>query len=147
MLEVKNLSVSYGMIDAVKGIDFEVNDGEIVALIGANGAGKTTVFNLLTKVYEPTRGEIFLDDKNIANLNTEQVNKEGVARTFQNIRLFSNISVIDNVKAAMNNLYKYSVLDALLHKKKYKQNEKLIDEKANELLEIFNLINKKETDK
>ena len=139
ILETKNLGIDFGGLTAVNNLNLYVNENEIVGLIGPNGAGKTTVFNLLTKVYEPSRGSVLLCGQDLKKSNTIYANIAGIARTFQNIRLFSNISVIDNVKAAMNNLYKYSVFDALLHTKKYKQNEKLIDEKANELLEIFNL--------
>ena len=117
---------------------------EIVGLIGPNGAGKTTVFNMLNKVYEPSRGNIILNGQDIAKMNTVEVNKAGVARTFQNIRLFADLSVIDNVKSGMNNLYPYSVFDTLLHTRKRNENEKKITEKAEELLKIFNLYDAKD---
>ena len=146
ILETKNLGIDFGGLTAVNNLNLFINSNEIVGLIGPNGAGKTTVFNLLTKVYNPTRGNVLLCGQDLAKSNTIDANIAGIARTFQNIRLFSNISVIDNVKSAMFNLYNYSVFDALLHTKKYKQNEKLIDDKANELLKIFNLKNLKDVD-
>ena len=146
ILETKNLGIDFGGLTAVNNLNLYIDSNEIVGLIGPNGAGKTTVFNLLTKVYNPTRGNVLLCGQDLAKSNTIDANIAGIARTFQNIRLFSNISVIDNVKSAMFNLYNYSVFDALLHTKKYKQNEKLIDDKANELLKIFNLKNLKDVD-
>ena len=146
ILETKYLGIDFGGLTAVNNLNLYIDSNEIVGLIGPNGAGKTTVFNLLTKVYNPTRGNVLLCGQDLAKSNTIDANIAGIARTFQNIRLFSNISVIDNVKSAMFNLYNYSVFDALLHTKKYKQNEKLIDDKANELLEIFNLKNLKDVD-
>ena len=139
VLEVKNLGIDFGGLTAVNKLNLEVNEHEIVGLIGPNGAGKTTVFNMLTKVYNPSRGVIYLDGNDIAKMNTVEVNKAGVARTFQNIRLFGNLSVIDNVKTGMNNLYEYSIFDMILHTSKRKKNEQLIEEKAEELLKIFNL--------
>ena len=139
VLEVNNLGIDFGGLTAVNNLNMEVYPHEIVGLIGPNGAGKTTVFNMLTKVYEPSRGSILLNGQDIAKMNTVEVNKAGVARTFQNIRLFADLSVIDNVKSGMNNLYQYSVLDTLLHTAKRNDNEKKINEKAEELLKIFNL--------
>ena len=139
VLEVKNLGIDFGGLTAVNNLNMEVYEGEIVGLIGPNGAGKTTVFNLLTKVYDPSRGSILLDGKDIARMTTVDVNKAGIARTFQNIRLFGKISVIDNVKTGMNNHHAYSVADAIFHTKKRNESEKRITEKAEELLKIFNL--------
>ena len=139
VLEVKNLGIDFGGLTAVNKLNLEVNEKEIVGLIGPNGAGKTTVFNMLTKVYEPSRGNIFLNGQDIEKMDTVEVNKAGVARTFQNIRLFGKLSVLDNVKTGMNNLYEYSVMDAIFHTKKRNENEKLIEEKADELLKIFSL--------
>lgn len=144
VLEVKNLGIDFGGLTAVNNLNLEVYDHEIVGLIGPNGAGKTTVFNMLTKVYEPTRGSISLDGRDIKKMSTEEVNMAGVARTFQNIRLFEKLSVIDNVKTGMNNLYSYSVADAIFHTAKRRHNEKMIEEKANELLKIFNLYESKD---
>ena len=139
VLEVKNLGIDFGGLTAVNKLNLEVNEKEIVGLIGPNGAGKTTVFNMLTKVYEPSRGNIYLNGQDIEKMDTVEVNKAGVARTFQNIRLFGKLSVLDNVKTGMNNLYAYSVMDAIFHTKKRNENEKLIEEKADELLKIFSL--------
>lgn len=139
VLQVKDLGIDFGGLTAVNKLNMTVNKNEIVGLIGPNGAGKTTVFNMLTKVYDPSRGEILLNDESINKYSTVQVNYKGIARTFQNIRLFNNLSVLDNVKAAMNHLNEYSVFDAFLHTKKYKDAEKKINEDALELLRIFNL--------
>jgi branched-chain amino acid transport system ATP-binding protein len=144
VLEVNNLGIDFGGLTAVNNLNMIVEPHEIVGLIGPNGAGKTTVFNMLTKVYEPSRGNIILNGQDIAKMNTVEVNKAGVARTFQNIRLFADLSVIDNVKSGMNNLYPYSVFDTLLHTRKRNENEKKITEKAEELLKIFNLYDAKD---
>ena len=144
VLEVNNLGIDFGGLTAVNNLNMVVEPHEIVGLIGPNGAGKTTVFNMLTKVYEPSRGNIILNGQDIAKMNTVEVNKAGVARTFQNIRLFADLSVIDNVKSGMNNLYPYSVFDTLLHTRKRNENEKKITEKAEELLKIFNLYDAKD---
>lgn len=144
VLEVKNLGIDFGGLTAVNQLNMSINENEIVGLIGPNGAGKTTVFNMLTKVYNPTRGTIILNEEEINKLNTVEVNKRGIARTFQNIRLFNNLSVLDNVKSAMNNLYEYSVFDNLLHTKKYRNNEVEITNRALELLKIFDLISVKD---
>lgn len=144
VLETKNLGIDFGGLTAVNNLSLYIDNHEIVGLIGPNGAGKTTVFNMLTKVYNPTRGNIYLCGQDIAKYSIEGVNKLGIARTFQNIRLFSNMSVIDNVKVAMNNEFNYSIFDSLLHTSKYKKAEKQINEKAEKLLEIFNLIDKKD---
>ena len=146
VLEVNNLGIDFGGLTAVNNLNMVVEPHEIVGLIGPNGAGKTTVFNMLTKVYEPSRGNIILNGQDIAKMNTVEVNKAGVARTFQNIRLFADLSVIDNVKSGMNNLYPYSVFDTLLHTRKRNENEKKITEKAEELLKIFNLYDAKDTE-
>ncbi len=139
VINTENLGIDFGGLTAVNNFNFEINEHEIVGLIGPNGAGKTTVFNMLTKVYEPSRGKIYLDGKDTAKMSTIEVNKNGVARTFQNIRLFSNISVLDNVKVAMNNLHEYSLFDSLFRTKKFNDAEKAIEEKSLELLKIFAL--------
>lgn len=144
VLKTNNLGIDFGGLTAVNKLNISVEPNQIVGLIGPNGAGKTTVFNLLTKVYNPTRGEIYLDGNQINKLNTVEVNKAGISRTFQNIRLFSEMSVIDNVKVAMNNKHAYSVFDAFLHTKKYSKHEKEITEKAEELLKIFSLYDDKD---
>ena len=144
ILETKNLGIDFGGLTAVNNLNLYVEENEIVGLIGPNGAGKTTVFNLLTKVYSPTRGNVYLCGKELDRVNTMEANIAGIARTFQNIRLFNKLSVIDNVKVAMNNIYKYSIFDALFHTKKYKEFENEIEEKAGELLKIFNLYDLKD---
>ena len=144
VLEVKNLGIDFGGLTAVNNLNLEVFDNEIIGLIGPNGAGKTTVFNMLTKVYDPSRGTILLSGKDISKMSTEEVNKAGIARTFQNIRLFNKLSVIDNVKTGMFNLHEYSIADTIFHTKKKRENEKQIEEKAVELLKIFHLYDSKD---
>ena len=139
MLKAENLNVYYGPIHAVKGVSFEVREGEIVTLIGANGAGKTTIFNLLTKVYQPTHGTILLDGKDIASMSTEQVNRAGIARTFQNIRLFHNQTVIDNVLIGLHNEMHYTMIESVLRLPRYWKAEKVARERALEYLSLFHL--------
>ena len=139
MLEVKDIQVYYGMIQAIKGISFEVNEGEVIALIGANGAGKTTVFNLLTNVYQPTRGTIMLDGKSTARKTTEQINRMGIARTFQNIRLFSNMTVLDNVKVGLHNSIHQPLISSITRLFGYKNSERKSRDEALELLSFFKM--------
>ena len=139
ILEVKNLGIDFGGLTAVNNLDLNVYTGEIYGLIGPNGAGKTTVFNMLTKVYQPTRGTIVLDGQDMAKLNPVEANKAGVARTFQNIRLFSNMTVLDNVKIGLQNSIDYGVFTAILRLPKYYEAEKKADEEAMELLKLFGL--------
>ena len=139
MLEVKNLSISLGGLKAVDGFDVTIEKGQLYGLIGPNGAGKTTVFNLLTGVYKPDTGSIVLDGKNITGKKTIEINQDGIARTFQNIRLFKELTVLENVKAGLHNHFKYSTLTGILRLPKYYQTEKAMDEKAMELLKVFDL--------
>lgn len=139
ILEVRNLGIDFGGLTAVNNLDMDVYEGEISGLIGPNGAGKTTVFNMLTKVYQPTRGTIKLDGTDTAKLDPVQANIAGVARTFQNIRLFSGLSVLDNVKIGMHNQIKYGLLTSMLRLPRFYKEEKAADEKAMELLDIFGL--------
>ena len=139
ILEVKNLSISFGGLRAVDEFNVKIEKGQLYGLIGPNGAGKTTVFNLLTGVYKPTSGAVILDGQNITGKSTIEINKCGIARTFQNIRLFKNLSVLDNVKAGFHNLNKYSTLEGILRLPKYFKTEKKMDEKAMELLKVFGL--------
>ena len=139
VLKIQGLGVDFGGLTAVNNLSFEIGNEEIVGLIGPNGAGKTTVFNLLTKVYEPTRGEIYLNGENTKKMNVVDVNKAGIARTFQNIRLFNNLSVIDNIKVSMNRDMNYSIFDSIFRLPKFNKTEKEIDEKAHELLKVFSL--------
>ena len=139
LLETKNLGITFGGLKALQGLNLTVDIGEIVGLIGPNGAGKTTVFNLLTAVYEPTDGEIFLDGKSTAKKKTYQLNRMGIARTFQNIRLFKDMSVMDNVKVAFSNETKYSAISGIMRLPSFWKEEKRIEEKAMELLSMFDL--------
>ena len=139
MLEVKSLSISFGGLKAVDGFDITIEKGQLYGLIGPNGAGKTTVFNLLTGVYKPDTGSIVLDGKNITGKKTIEINQCGIARTFQNIRLFKDLSVLDNVKAGLHNHHPYSTLTGIFRLPKYYKVEKEMNEKAMELLKVFDL--------
>ena len=139
ILEVKNLSIQFGGLHAVDNFNIQINQGELYGLIGPNGAGKTTVFNLLTGVYKPTEGIIKLDGVDITGKNPIEINKAGVARTFQNIRLFKDMTVLDNVKAGLYNNYKYSTFTGIFRLPKYFKVEKQMNEKAMELLKVFGL--------
>ncbi len=139
VLECSHLGVDFGGLRAVNDFNFTIGKTEIAGLIGPNGAGKTTVFNLLTKVYTPTRGTILLNGMDTHGKTTVQINKMGIARTFQNIRLFSNLSVEDNVKIGLHNQKKYSALEGVLRLPSYWKKEKEAHERAMELLSIFNM--------
>ena len=139
LLEVKNLGISFGGLRAVDGFNISIEKGQLYGLIGPNGAGKTTVFNLLTGVYKPNEGIITLDGKNITGKKTIDINKEGIARTFQNIRLFKDMSVLDNVKVGLHNKHHYSTIEGLLRLPKYRKTEKEMNEQAMELLRVFDL--------
>lgn len=141
LLEVSNLGISFGGLRAVDDFNLNIEQGELYGLIGPNGAGKTTVFNLLTGVYKPTDGYILLDGENITGKKTIDINKHGIARTFQNIRLFNNMTVIRNVMVGLANRpeYKCSVLESALRLPRHFKVEKEMREKAKEMLRIFNL--------
>lgn len=139
ILECRNLGIDFGGLTAVDDFDMAIGRTEIAGLIGPNGAGKTTVFNLLTKVYEPTRGTILLDGRDTHSMNTTQVNQAGIARTFQNIRLFDKLSVEDNVKIGLHNQIKYPMWDGVFRLPSYWKKEKLAHESAMELLQIFDM--------
>ncbi len=139
VLEARHIGISFGGLAAVEDFDMAIGRTEIAGLIGPNGAGKTTVFNLLTKVYQPTKGTIMLDGKDTHGMNTVQVNKAGIARTFQNIRLFSNLSVEDNVKLGMHNSINYGMWSSIFRMPKYWKYEKMAHERAMELLSIFDM--------
>lgn len=139
LLEVDNLGISFGGLRAVNEFHLKIEKGCLYGLIGPNGAGKTTVFNLLTGVYKPNEGVIRLDGENIVGKKTIDINKAGVARTFQNIRLFKDLSVLDNVKVGLHNHYRYSTLEGIFRLPKYFKVEKAMDEKAMELLSVFDL--------
>ena len=139
VLEARHLGIDFGGLTAVDDFNLVIGRTEIAGLIGPNGAGKTTVFNLLTKVYQPTRGTILVDGRDTAGMSTVQVNKLGVARTFQNIRLFANLSVEDNVKLGMHNQIKYGMLGGILRLPAYWKQERIAHERALELLSIFDM--------
>ena len=139
VLEARHLGIDFGGLTAVDDFNLVIGRTEIAGLIGPNGAGKTTVFNLLTKVYQPTRGTIMVDGRDTAGMSTVQVNKLGVARTFQNIRLFANLSVEDNVKLGMHNQIKYGMLGGMLRLPAYWKQERIAHERALELLSIFDM--------
>ena len=139
MLDVKNLSISFGGLKAVDDFSITIEKGQLYGLIGPNGAGKTTIFNLLTGVYKPDGGRILLDGKDITGHKAIQINQAGIARTFQNIRLFKELSVLDNVKGGLHNHHKYSTLSGILRLPSYYKVEKEMDERAMELLKVFDL--------
>ena len=139
ILEAQHLGIDFGGLTAVNEFNMAIGRTEIAGLIGPNGAGKTTVFNLLTKVYQPTRGTILLDGIDTAGKSTVQVNRMGIARTFQNIRLFSNLSVEDNVKIGLHNHIKYGTLQGVLRLPGYWKEERIAHERALELLSIFDM--------
>ncbi|MBQ8550578.1 MAG: ABC transporter ATP-binding protein [Clostridia bacterium] len=139
ILETHHLGIDFGGLTAVDDLTLAVGRTEICGLIGPNGAGKTTVFNLLTNVYQPTRGTIMLDGKITTGKSTAHINRMGIARTFQNIRLFSNMSVIDNVKVGLHNSTKESLFASLTHTFGYRGAEKKATERALELLDFFHM--------
>ena len=139
LLEVKNLGITFGGLKAVDNFSLTLEKGALYGLIGPNGAGKTTVFNLLTGVYKPTTGTFFLDGKELKGKKPAEINKAGIARTFQNIRLFKNLSVIDNVKVGLHNQMKYSTVTGIFRLPGFFKTEKKMDEKALELLKVFEL--------
>lgn len=139
LLEVNNLGISFGGLRAVDDFNLQIEKGMLYGLIGPNGAGKTTVFNLLTGVYTPSEGIIKLDGQNITGKKTIDINKAGIARTFQNIRLFKKLTVLDNVKVGLHNHYKYPTIASILRLPSYFKVEKEMNEKAMELLKVFSL--------
>ena len=144
MLETKNLGISFGGLKAVDGLSLKIEKGQLYGLIGPNGAGKTTAFNLLIGVYKPTMGNFFLDGEKMTGHNTVEINKKGIARTFQNIRLFKQLSVLDNVKVGLHNDYKYSTAEGILRLPAFFRTEKEMNRKAMELLEVFDLAGEKD---
>ena len=142
LLEVKNLGISFGGLRAVDEFNVSIEKGELYGLIGPNGAGKTTVFNMLTGVYKPSKGVITLDGQNITGKSTRDINRAGIARTFQNIRLFKEMSVLDNVKVGLHNHYRYSTAEGVFRLPRFFSTEKDMDKKALELLHVFELDDK-----
>ncbi len=139
LLEVKNLGISFGGLRAVDDFSVQIKKGQMYGLIGPNGAGKTTIFNLLTGVYKPTDGRIILDGKDIVGMKTMNINHAGIARTFQNIRLFSNLTVLENVSVGLHNQYEYSGATGILRLPLFFKKEKEIAARAMELLKVFDL--------
>ncbi len=139
LLEVNHLTIRFGGLDAVSDFSVEIEKNDLVGLIGPNGAGKTTVFNMLTGVYLPTEGDIKVDGKSIVGMKPYEITKKSLARTFQNIRLFKSMSVIDNVKLSYNYQIKYSYFDTIMRTPKFFKLEEEIEHKAMELLRVFNL--------
>lgn len=144
MLDVQNLSIEFGGLKAVSDFNLTINEKEIVGLIGPNGAGKTTVFNMLTGVYTPTHGTIAYLGEKIQGLKPYNITKKKIARTFQNIRLFSSLTVLDNVKVSFNYRIQYSLFDSIFRTPKFKRVEAEITAKSIELLKVFSLDTKKD---
>ena len=142
LLRTENVSEVFGGLKAVTDFNIHLDRGELVGLIGPNGAGKTTAFNMLTGVYQPTTGTITFEGKSIVGLKPYQVTQRGIARTFQNIRLFSELTVLENVKIAFHYHVKYSVLEAVFRVGHYFKEEEEIDKEAHQLLKIFHLDDK-----
>lgn len=141
VLETRNLGIDFGGLHAVEDFNLIIGKTEIAGLIGPNGAGKTTVFNLLTKVYQPTMGTILINGKDTAGMNTSQASMMGIARTFQNIRLFSNMSVEDNVRIGLHNQIRYNMFSGILRLPNYWKSERQQHERAMDLLSIFDMQN------
>ncbi len=139
VLETRHLGIEFGGLKAVEDFNIAVGPTEICGLIGPNGAGKTTVFNLLTKVYQPTSGTVLINGKDTSGMTTEQANRMGIARTFQNIRLFSNMSVEDNVRIGLHNQVKYGMFPGIFRLPQYWKAEKKMHERSLELLSIFGM--------
>ena len=139
VLDVKNLGISFGGLRAVNDFSVSIKKEQLYGLIGPNGAGKTTIFNLLTGVYKPDSGKIILDGTDVTGKSTININKAGIARTFQNIRLFSQLSVLDNVKVGLHNNHSYSTVESIFRLPRFHKVEKEMNEIAMELLEVFGL--------
>ena len=139
LLKVDNVSMIFGGLRAVSNLSMYINKGELIGLIGPNGAGKTTAFNMITGVYTPSEGDVYFNGVKSSGKKSYQVTQLGMARTFQNIRLFSELSVIDNVKIAYNMHVTYNLVDAIIRDKKYLNEEDFITQKAMDLLKIFHL--------
>ncbi len=145
LLEVKGLGIVFGGLHAVENLSLSLEKGSLYGLIGPNGAGKTTVFNLLTGVYKPTTGNFFLDGVKLNGKTPVEISKAGIARTFQNIRLFKNLTVLDNVKLGLHNQVKYSTMEGIFRLPRFFSSEKKMNKKAMELLEVFGLENEAST--
>ena len=144
LLNIDKVTMRFGGLTAVKNVSISIGKTDLVAVIGPNGAGKTTLFNTITGIYSPTEGTVTLDGEKISEKKASDITKLGIARTFQNIRLFNNLSVIDNIKIARHTRINYSFFDGIFKTKKYRAEEKLITEESIKLLELFNLADKKD---
>ncbi len=139
MLEIKNLGISFVGLKAVDGLNLKIEKGELYGLIGPNGAGKTTVFNMLTGVYKPTEGGFTLDGEDLTGMHPADINKKGIARTFQNIRLFNKMTILDNVKLGLNNQQTYNVIEGIFRLPRYRKQEAEMNAEAMRLLKVFDL--------
>ena len=144
LLKIDNVTMQFGGLTAVKDVGFSIGRNDLVAVIGPNGAGKTTLFNMITGIYTPTIGQVTLNNVLISQKKPSDITELGIARTFQNIRLFNNLSVIDNIKIANHTRVKYNFFDGLFKTKKYKAEENYITEEAIKLLKLFHLDDKKD---
>lgn len=139
LLEARKITMQFGGLKAVDNLEFNIGRGELMGLIGPNGAGKTTVFNMLTGVYQPTSGEVIFDGKPIVNMKPNQISRIGMTRTFQNIRLFRELSVLENVMIGGSQHQSYGLMASVFHSESFQRQEKSLTEKAMNLLSIFNL--------
>ena len=139
MLEINNLGISFVGLKAVDGLNLKIEKGELYGLIGPNGAGKTTVFNMLTGVYKPTEGSFTLDGEDLTGMHPADINKKGIARTFQNIRLFNKMTILDNVKLGLNNQQSYNVVEGIFRLPRYRKQEAEMNAEAMRLLKVFDL--------
>jgi len=144
LLEIRDFTMVFGGLHAVNGLDMTIEEGELYGLIGPNRAGKTTVFNMLTGVYKPTRGSFVFNGKDLTGKSPMAINKMGIARTFQNIRLFKNLSVLDNVKVGLHNQKHYSAIEGVLRLPRYFKEEREMNAEAEELLAVFDLADQKD---
>lgn len=144
VLETKNLGIDFGGLHAVSELNLKIEQGMLYGLIGPNGAGKTTVFNILTGVYKPTFGTFYLNGKNLTGLSPIEINKKGIARTFQNIRLFGNMTVEQNVMVALHNEFNCNLFESIFRLPRHFKVEKQMHKKATELLEVFGLSKEKD---
>jgi branched-chain amino acid transport system ATP-binding protein len=144
LLEVRHLNKNFGGLRAVNNFDLQLNKGGLNGLIGPNGAGKTTVFNMITGLYAPSSGEVIYKGQQIAGLEPHEINQLGIARTFQNIRLFPNLTVLDNVRIAYHAHAGYSLSESILRNRHFSQKEKELTERTQEFLRVFNLQDRQE---
>lgn len=145
LLEVKNLGISFGGLRAVDNVSLTIKKGQLYGLIGPNGSGKTTLFNMITGIYKPTSGTFYFDGENLTEKSPIEINKKGIARTFQNIRLFKNMSVIDNVKVGLQNRHRYTMFECIFRLPRFFKAEQEMEEKALELLGVFDLDTEKDS--